>query len=160
MLRKYFVFIGSIRKRLRSVVSLDAKTGANNTVLTLENENTLLDPLLWAGDHHLALGRSELVEAGRTICLESCAISWGAEKGPGQGWVQGSCKQHPGISTGSSRIFKAKRVQADGEGRLWQFYRIRNECIPAVKHAHYHVWNKDNIQKVAGDRQQAVGATS
>lgn len=80
--------------------------------------------LVWARyhHHHLTLGRSDAVDAVRTICLDGRATPCDPEKDPGQGWVQGFFKRHPELLTRSSRIFKVNQVPADVEGRLWGFY--------------------------------------
>ena len=89
----YSVSVASIQKRLKDGVPMDSKT-SRNTVLTREEEDTLADALLWAAYHHLALGRSALVDAVRTICLEGRAIPWDPEKDPGQSWAEDFFKRH------------------------------------------------------------------
>ena len=113
----------------------------------------LADALLWAAHHNLALGRSELVDAVRTICLHGRAIPWDPEKGLGQSWVEGFFKRHPELSTRSSRIFEANRVQADDEERLREFYRVWNKYVSEEKPALDHIWNADETGERATRNQ-------
>ena len=73
----------SIHKRLKGVIPMDSKVGPS-TVLTQEDEAALVDSLLWAGRHQLALGRSEMVDAVRTLYLGDHPVPWRPEIGPGR----------------------------------------------------------------------------
>ena len=142
------VSVGSIQKRLKGEVSMDSKLGAN-TNLTREEEAVLVDTLLWAARHGLALGRSELVDALRTLCLDGRPVPWNPETGPGKGWVQRFFERHPELSTRSTRIFEANRMQADDEERLREFYDIWAEYVMQVQPAPDHVWNTDETDEDA-----------
>lgn len=90
----YFVSVVSIQKRLKGVVFMDSKTGAN-ILSTRKEKDMLLDVLLCAGYHHLDLGRLELLNAVRTTyLLDSSATPWDLEKDSGAGWVH-DFKRHP-----------------------------------------------------------------
>lgn len=55
----------SVLKHLNGEVAADTRLGSNN-VLTA-GETVLVDALLWGRHHHLALGRSELVDEVRAF---------------------------------------------------------------------------------------------
>ena len=103
----------SIHKRLKGVIPMDSKVG-RSTVLTREEEAVLVDSLFWAGRNQLALGRSELVDAVRRLCLDGRPVPWDPETGPGRRWVQCLLKRHSVFSTRDARIFEDSRVQARG----------------------------------------------
>ena len=78
----YSISVSSIAKRLKGKVRMDASVGAG-AVLTLEEENSLEDALIWAAHRHLGVGRLELKQAvneavqRRPACtLGSCEWSW------------------------------------------------------------------------------------
>lgn len=65
----YDVLEGAIHRRLKGEVSIDSKPGTK-TALTQEEEAALVDILLRARRHGLAVSRSELLDAVRTLCLD------------------------------------------------------------------------------------------
>ncbi len=132
----------AINRRLKGEVSVDSKAGAK-TVLTRDEEAVLVDTLLWAGRHGLALTRSKLVDAVRTLCLDGRSVPWNPERGPGKKWVQCFFKRHPQLSTRNTRIFEVNRVQADNEERLRKFCDAWAEYVMQEQPAPNHVWNTD-----------------
>ena len=132
----------SIHKRLKGVIPMDSKSG-QSTVLTREEEVALVDSLLWAGRHELALSRSELVDAVRTLCLDGRRVPWKPETGPGPKWVKGFLKRHPVLAERNTRIFEANRVQADNEERLRKFYDLWAAYAMREQPTPDHIWNTD-----------------
>lgn len=68
----YDVSFEAIQKRLKGVVSMDAENGAK--IVLTRVKDALAGALYWVRRHHLALGRSGLGDAVRTICSDGCAI--------------------------------------------------------------------------------------
>ena len=67
-LEAYSISVSSIAKRLKGRVRMDASVDAG-TVLTLEEENSLEDALIWAAHRHLGVGR--LGSRAQTSCNEA-----------------------------------------------------------------------------------------
>ncbi|CAN0091219.1 unnamed protein product [Sphacelaria rigidula] len=110
----------SILRRLKGDCAMDAKVGAA-TVLSQEDENSIVDTLLYAAHHHLGLTRSDLVEAVRQLCNDGRNISWKADEGPGPKRVRGFFERHQQLSERSSRTYEANRVVANDDERLRSF---------------------------------------
>ena len=67
--------------------------------------------------------------------------------------MEGFFKRHPELSTRSSRIFEANRVQADDEERLWEFYRVWNKYDSEERPALDRIWITDETGKRATRNQ-------
>ena len=87
----------SIIRRLNGDCAMDASVGPA-TVLRREEEEWIVDTLLYAAHNHLGLSRSDLVEAVRKLCSDGRQVPRKPEQGPGPKWVRGFLKRHPQLS--------------------------------------------------------------
>ena len=105
----YSISVSSIAKRLKGKVRMDASVGAG-TVLTLEEENSLEDALIWAAHRHLGVGRLELKQAVTKLCNDGRLVPWDRVNGPGRKWLDLFLRRHPRLSERSCRIYEANRI--------------------------------------------------
>ncbi|CAN0440519.1 unnamed protein product [Ascophyllum nodosum] len=102
----YSISVSSIAKRLKGKVRMDASVGAG-TVLTLEEENSLEDALIWAAHRHLGVGRLELKQAVTKLCNDGRLVPWARDTGPGRKWLISSSG---GIRDSSAAAASTKRT--------------------------------------------------
>ncbi|CAN0191161.1 unnamed protein product, partial [Ascophyllum nodosum] len=162
----YSISVSSIAKRLKGKVRMDASVGAG-TVLTLEEENSLEDALIWAAHRHLGVGRLELKQAVTKLCNDGRLVPWDRVNGLGRKWLDLFLRRHPRLSERSCRIYEANRITADDEPRLRSFYANWKELITRLQPQPDHIWNTDETgaltvepaQRVIAERGQKVVGT-
>ena len=83
----YSVSVSSIAKRLKGKVRMDSSVGAG-TVLSLEEENSIEDALIWAAHRHLGVGRLELKQVVTKLSNDGRNVPWDRVNGLGEsGWI-------------------------------------------------------------------------
>ncbi|CAM9539211.1 unnamed protein product, partial [Sphacelaria rigidula] len=91
----------SMLRRLKGDCAMYAKVGTA-TVLSQEEEDSIVDTLLYAAHNHLGLlsrlTRSDSVEAVRQLCNDGRNILWKANEGQGPKLVRGFLQRHPQLS--------------------------------------------------------------
>ena len=132
----------SIIRRLNGDCAMDASVGPE-AVLRREEEEWIVDTLLYAAHNHLGLSRSDLVEAVRKLCSDGRQVPSKPEQGPGPKWVRGFLKRHPQLSERSSRIYEANRVVSNDDERLPSFYKAWEDFTKENDLKANHLWNTD-----------------
>ena len=88
----YSVSVGSIAKRLKGEVRMDASVGSG-TVLSLEEENSLEDALIWVAHRHLGLKEERATARAANRAAKNAAAAARASKrmagGRGRGHGRG-----------------------------------------------------------------------
>ena len=137
---------------------MDASVGAG-TVLTLEEEKSLEDALIWAAHRHLGVGRLELKQAVTKLCNDGRLVPWDRVNGPGRKWLDLFLRRHPRLSERSCRIYEANRITADDEPRLKSFYANWKELITRLQPQPDHIWNTDETGALTVEPAQVLPAS-
>ena len=137
---------------------IDASVGAG-TVLTLEEEKSLEDALIWAAHRRLGVGRLELKQALTKLGNDGRLVPWDRVNGPGRKWLDLFLRRHPRLSERSCRIYEANRITADDEPRLRSFYANWKELITRLQPQPDHIWNTDETGALTVEPAQVLPAS-